>query len=268
MVDQPGVYTAKAVHERFLRAPGLRLLAKPDVVRDTIKKALAQGKIVVRVDDGIGFRAYDARGCVEGPPGNRRRSTAILSTFALHDNVLVTLPTTPYATEWLKEDAGEGKTGNGPGPGPWPPPLPLPPSQVTAETWEHAIAYAAERPLAELRLVATRPADAAKLLGLAQPFGATALRLDVKVGGPLKDGGHAHLSIAGVKPAHPTKPLEMARTLHTAMGDAALYEAALTLSFDGAGPANVGGLLEQARADAPADLGVRATFGPAQERAS
>ncbi len=71
--DKPGVYTAKAVHERFLGAPGLRLLPDSGVVRQTILKAVSQGKLIVRLSDG---RAFDAKGCVEGPDGRRRRVAA------------------------------------------------------------------------------------------------------------------------------------------------------------------------------------------------
>lgn len=45
-------YSVKAVHERFLAAPGLRLLPDGAVVRQTLLKAVQAGKIVVRLPDG------------------------------------------------------------------------------------------------------------------------------------------------------------------------------------------------------------------------
>ena len=76
--DKPGVYTAKAVHERFLGAPGLRLRPDSGVVRQTILKAVSQGKLIVRLPDG---RAFDAKGCVEGSEGRRRRVAGSLPRF-------------------------------------------------------------------------------------------------------------------------------------------------------------------------------------------
>ena len=85
--NQPDVYTAKAVHERFLAAPGLRLIPSTGAVRLTLLKATAEGKIVVRLSDG---RAYDAKGCVEGPAGHRRRIAGTLTSLSLDESVSVT----------------------------------------------------------------------------------------------------------------------------------------------------------------------------------
>src|SRR5262249_52446849 len=68
--EQPDTYTARAIHERFLGAPHLRLLPDGGVVRQTLIRCVADGKLVVRLADG---RSYDVRGCVEGPDGRRRR---------------------------------------------------------------------------------------------------------------------------------------------------------------------------------------------------
>jgi hypothetical protein len=99
--DQPQVYTAKAAHERFLGAPGLRLIPDRGIVRQTILKALSEGKLAVRLADG---RAFGAGGCVEGPDGRRRGTSDTLTTFALDDTTFITPIDSPQAAEWLKVD--------------------------------------------------------------------------------------------------------------------------------------------------------------------
>src|SRR5206468_1293884 len=109
--DQPGVYTARAVHERALGAPRLRLLPDGSVVRQTILKSVTAGKAVVRLtNDG---RAYDSKGCVEGPEGRRRRVPGDLTTFALDDSVYVTRSDSSYGEAWVKEDKLEYKKREG-----------------------------------------------------------------------------------------------------------------------------------------------------------
>jgi hypothetical protein len=178
LVDQPEVYAAKAVHERFLAAPGLRLIPDGAVVRRTILKAVGSGKVVVRLQDG---RAYDAKGRVDGEPGRRRRVDGdALTTFPLDDTVWVTCADTQVAGEWVTEDRPKpGKAGRGAQPPPPPPPEAQ--KQVTATTSEKAIEFAQDRPLLELRLRADKPADAAALAGIAQPLGAEQLSMTVTV---------------------------------------------------------------------------------------
>lgn len=50
--DMPDAYTAKAVHERFLGAPNLKLVPDGSIVRKTVLEALRLGKLVVRLPDG------------------------------------------------------------------------------------------------------------------------------------------------------------------------------------------------------------------------
>ncbi len=253
--DKPEVYMARAIHERFLAAPGLRLIPDGGVVRQTILKAVTEGKLIVRLADG---RTYDAQGCVEGAEGRRRRVTGALSTLPLDDSVSITRTDSAAGVLWVKEDTPEygedkkGDTGS-------PPPPPLP-SRATATTPEKVVEFAAERPLVELHLLATTPATAATLLSLAQPLGADTLTLSVTVGGGLKDGGTLNFAASDLKPTHPTKPLSVAQTLFNALGEGASYEADLTLKF---GPAGRTGLEEQLRTLAEgASEGVmfRATF--------
>jgi hypothetical protein len=129
LAEDPEVFTAKAVHERFLAAPGLRLVPNGDIVRQTILKALAAGKIAIRLANG---KAYDASGCVDGPPGNRRRLPGSLSTLSLDDKVWLARVESQAAFSWLREET-QVKEEEQKGKGFFPPPPTLPP-KVTATT--------------------------------------------------------------------------------------------------------------------------------------
>ena len=258
LADKPGVFTAKAVHERFLSAPGLRLMPDGAVVRQTLLKALGAGKIVVRLTDG---RAYDAKGHVQGPEGRRRRVPDTLTSLTLDDTVWVTRADSEHAAAWTKEDAAPppGKKvpeGGGPGGGP---PLPQP-GRVTPSTWEKVLEYAEARPLLELHLVAHSPADATALMSIAQPLGADQLALSISTGGGLRDGGTMNFAANDVKPNHPAKPLTVAQTVYNSLADGGAFEADLKLAFGAAGRTGMKDLLEQARDAAPAGVEVRATL--------
>ncbi|MGH9449736.1 MAG: DUF499 domain-containing protein [Terriglobia bacterium] len=261
--DKPGVYTAKAIHERFLGAPGLRLLPDSGVVRQTVLKAVSQGKVVVRMPDG---RAYDAKGCIEGPDGRRRRIAAALTSLVLDDSVRVTSADTETGSQWIKEDPIEGP---GPVPGGFPPPPPRPaPARVEATQANEVLNCAAERPLLSLALTARTPAAAQTLLGLAQPLGADTLALSVNVGGQLKDSGTINFAAHRLKPAHPTKPLAVAQTLFNAMTEGASYEAVVELDFGLQGRTGLEAQLRTLTETAPEDVSLRATFDkPAGGRA-
>jgi hypothetical protein len=250
--DAPGVCTAKAVHERFLGAPNLRLVPESSLVRQTIQKAVGAGKLVVKLSDG---RAYDAEGCVEGILGKRRRTSGSLASFRLDDETFLTPASQPSAREWLKLDKEEepGKLGLGGG---FVSPIsatPVPVGKVQATTWEKLIEFAETRPLLELELTVTTPASAAKLISLAQPMGADALTLSVSVSGSSKDGGSLNFSAAEVKPNNPVRPLVVAQTLFTAMAETPMYEAQLKLSFIGGRTGTSDQLRKMAEA-APEDL--------------
>jgi hypothetical protein len=263
LADKPGVYTAKAVHERFLSAPGLRLIPEGSVVRQTVLKALAAGKIVVRLTDG---RAYDAKGHVQGQEGRRRRVPDTLMTLVLDDTIWITPASSAYAKEWLKEDVipkpGEKPVPGGPGGdrggkgGDEPPP----PSRVTATTWEKALEYAADRPLLELHLVAGSPSDAGALISIAQPLGADQLSLSVTAGGNLRDGGMMNFAANDVKPTHPAKPLNVAQTVFNSLAEGGTFEADLKLTFGTAGRTGMMDMLQQAHDAAPDALSVQAKF--------
>lgn len=252
--NQPDTFTAKAVHERFLAAPGLRLIPDAGIVRQTLLKAVAEGKIVIRLADG---RAYDAKGCVEGPEGRRRRVPGALTTLALDESVLISRADSDTARAWVKEDA-PGATPPKDGDGYRPPPPT--PGRATATSAKEAIELAQERPLVELQLVARTPAAAAVMLTLAPPLSAETLTLSVSAGGPLKDGGSMNFAASDVKPSNPLKPLTIAQGIFNSVGDGATYEAMLTLRFGAAGRTGMDAALEELAAKAPDELTVRAVF--------
>ncbi|MCS7027111.1 MAG: DUF499 domain-containing protein [Bryobacteraceae bacterium] len=250
LADQPEVYSAKAVYERFLAAPTLRLIPDGSIVRKTILRAVEQGKLVVRLPDG---RAYDNAGCVEGPEGRRRRVDGALTTLTLDDTVLITRTESAAGIAWTKVD----KAGTGPTP-----PLPLPPqpSRITETAPDKIIELAGERPLLELHVVAATPAAAAQLLALAQPLGADTLSLSLSVGGNLKDGGTMNFAASDLKPNHPTRPLQIAQTIFNALADGSMYQADLTLNFGAEGRTGLESALQKLFEDAPDGLEYRATF--------
>jgi hypothetical protein len=262
LADQPQVYTAKAIHERFLGAPGLRLIPDGGIVRQTLLKALADGKIVLKLGDG---RAYDAKGRVEGTAGRRRRVPDTLTTFSLDDTVLITPAGVPAALEWLKEDQPTGGIGGGGGTGGTggtepPPPPPTAPGRITATTWEKVLEYAVDRPLLELRVIAKSPSDAATLPGLVQPLSADQLMMSTTASGTLKDGGGMDFAATNVKLNHPTKPLTIAQTIFNALAEGGTYEVEFELTFGSAGRTGLKDQLQQARDAAPDTLSVRAMF--------
>jgi hypothetical protein len=262
VAGQADVYTAKAVHERLLSAPGLRLIPGPDLVRQTLLKALQGGKLAIRLADD---RAYDATGCTQGPPGQRRRSSSVLTTMTLDDTTLVAAAASAEAADWLREDKpknigdGDGQGGGSTGAGP----IPKPPSSTAiASSWEQVRELAMTRPLRELRLTASRPPAAATLATLAQPLGANSLALSVTFSGELKDGGRADFAANDLKLTSPIKPLAVVQTLFNSAAEGAVYNAELALGFGSEGRSDLGDALLGIADSASAEVAPMATFGP------
>ena len=239
VAGMPDAFTAKAVHERILGAPGVRLVADAEVVRNTLSRAVEAGKVVVRLADG---RTFDGDGSVEGVAGHRRRTSARLPlAFSLDDTVQIALSTSATAAEWLMVDSpnpspvNPDKTGggssNGDSPGPVVPPPPPPPSQVSGTNWSQILGYAKDRPLLKLELRAPTPVVAATLATLAQPLGADSLAVSVNLSGDAKDGGSVNFDANSLKLNHPTKPLSIAQTLFNSLSDGCHYEAIVSLTF-------------------------------------
>lgn len=255
------VWTAKAIHERVLSAPDLRLLPGPAIVWRTIRGAVEAGRLVVRLGNGD---AWSADGSITGPPDRRRAGTASLpATIPLTDDTLVTRAGSAAADEWLAISPEPGVTppdddGDRIAP---PPDLSSAGRERTAHAWAQAIELAAERPLKRLRLKVSAPDAAQRLAAVAQPFGAERLNLSVSVSGALTNGGSAGFSVSEVRPNHPTKPLDVARTLYQAMtSDGRSYEAILELTFEGERD-DAMHRLEQASAAAEDGVTVEALFG-------
>lgn len=259
--DQPGVYRLSDVQERFLSAPGLRLVPDASVAKNTILKSVAQGKAALRLSDGT---AYDNFGSVSGPAGQRLRNAGDAASVSLRADEYVARADSAAADAWLKVDAPTPLgTPHEPGPNdPLPPTLPPPvPQTVIASTWPDIILHAATRPLQRLALAAPTPTVADTLAALAQPFGADQLSLDVTVSGELKSGGTASFEVRAAKQNSPVKPLENARTLFNAMLEGMAYGAQLSLFFKSPGRAGLQALLEAAAAKAGDDVAPSATFG-------
>jgi len=251
--DAPDVFSAKAVHERFLSAPNLRLIPDSSIVRQTLMTALLSGKIVIRLSDG---RTYDAKGCVQGQEGRRRRTPDTLTTISLDDATSIARSDSDSAHAWLKEDAPQpvGKEEIKPI---MPPP---PPARVYPQSWEEILSYSENRPLSELHLIASTPGDAQTLINLAQPLGADQITLTVTVRGSLREGGSMNFAARDVKPHHPAKPLQIAQTIFNSIGEDAMFEADLKMTFGPSGRTGMKDLLQQAWDNAPDKLIVKATF--------
>jgi len=257
VADQPDVYTAKAVHERFLSAPRLRLILDGSIVRQTVLKAVNEGKVVVKLPDG---RAYDGGGCVEGAPGKRRRVPDSLNTIALDDTVLISPADSAAALEWLKEDKPTTIKGGG-GDDPLPPPPPLPPGKAFATTWDKLLEYTDDRPLLELTLTASTPADTAVMQQLAQPLGATTLTVSVTVAGTLKEGaGSMNFAATDIKPTHPAKPLNIAQTIFNSVAPDSTFEVELKLSFGPSGRTGMRDALQTLQDGIPDGIIVKGLF--------
>ena len=260
--DQPEVFRLSDVNERFLAAPKLQLVPDASVVKQTIQKALDQGKVVVRTADGT---AYDKEGSVSGPAGHRRRIAGDSISLGLRPDEQIARADSEAAKAWLKTD-------DIPSGGPYPPipPQPTPvaePSRVVATSWQDILRHAETRPLEKLELNAETPAVADTLAGIAQPFGADEILLDVMVSGELKSGGTASFEVKDVKMSSPIKPLEAARVLFTAMKEGMSYGAALHLGFGEAGRPGMHSQLETAADKAGDDVAANATFGkPADQK--
>jgi hypothetical protein len=258
IADQPDVYTAKAVHERFLSAPRLRLIPDGTIVRQTVLKALADGLVVVRLPDD---RAFGKGRCVQGPAGHRRLGFDELTTFDLNDTVRVTPATSPAGVDWMREDQPDTVAGGGGGPGDPPPPPPLPPGRVTANTWDKLLEYAADRPLLDLVLTTATPADTTAVQQRLPPLGATALTVTVTVSGTLRDGtGSMSFAATDVKPTHPAKPLLVAQTLFNSVADGSDFEVLYKLAFGPTGRPGMDAALSTLRDAIPDGVGVKGTF--------
>ncbi|MBC7234301.1 MAG: ATP-binding protein [Chloroflexi bacterium] len=298
-----GAYPASAVHERALAHPRLRLMLNGEPLQRAILNALREGKLLLRQPDGDVYDAQGR--VSGPPGARRREEGAQPYAVALRSDVLLAPPDAPCAAEWLRvsepieegepqrlalaeaaraKGASEEQIGEALDVGllhgtwqdgerlvvvdaayrAWSPPSTLD-RPVTTTSWEEAIAYAARRPLLDLKLWVDDLSSADRLLSVAQPLGASALRLSVQASAVLSDGGSANLSVENVRHNNPLNPLDMAkRLLRGAQGGSAYFRATLALDFAGRPMPNAGAKLEQARAAAGGRVQLEAEFGPVE----
>lgn len=295
-VDHPGAVNAKAVHERALANERLRLLLNADPLLKSVRKAIEQKRLVLRMPNG---EVYDGVQRVSGPAGARLSSAAPIPAFDLNDDVLLATPDAQCVAEWIRVDAprapasetipladaatqkgatieqireaivrgqldtrtvdGEERILQNEVFQRWTPTTS--PIADYATTWEDAIAFAGTRSVESVKLTASTPSAAQTLAVLAQPFGAQSLELYVNVGGSLKDGGTLNFLVQGVKLTHPLKPLEDAVRFARGLANGGRFNVSLTLNFSGQtgtiGPEH----FERAKESATDGIGIEAHFG-------
>ncbi len=294
-LDHPGAFPASAIHERALSHEKLRLMMNDNPVRNAILKGVEQGRLAVRYPNG---EAYDNRGCVVGLTGARRRiESKRLTTLRLESDILMAPMDAPCVKAWTKVDAqqrdeltivqaaltkatteqvihtaikqghldtteknGEVLVLNNDRFRAWQPPYD--PGVIFASSWDEAIAYATKRPLKSVMLKTRAPNTAKTLVSLGQPFGAKSLKLNVQVGGELKDGGQVSFGANDLKHNNPLKPIDIAAMLQRAMTSGSQqFEAELQLAFGEEGLKDSGSRFTQARDMASDEVELKAEFG-------
>ncbi len=251
-LDHPGAFPASAIHERALSSDKVRLMLDVSPVRNSIIKAVKEGKLVVRLPSG---EVYDSQGCVHGQDGSRKRNAGrFLSTMNLTSDVLVAPARAECVADWTRvtTEPHEDITVD---------PPPPPPTGATATSWEEAVKYAANRPVRTVTLSAAKPEDAKSLIGLAQPFGAQSVGLTVRAIGDLRDGGSVRFLVQGAKVNCGIKPLDRATELARAVEEKLEFTCEISMQFGDSGEKGKGGCFERARDEASGDIGIVAEFG-------
>ncbi|MHB0663469.1 hypothetical protein ACX4MY_07795, partial [Roseomonas mucosa] len=259
LADEPEARSASALHRRFLSAQGLRLVPNATVVRASILRAVADGKLAVRQEDGT---AFDAKGAVYTTNGHRRRDEGRkLTTLPMDEAIRVAESGSAAAQGWLKE-SGAHEPVSPPGglPIPQPPPKGAGPASTTDT--EVASGYADKRNLLSLRITCLTAADAQKALGAASPLGATNITVEAELTGDMKDGGKLAFSVAETKVAAAIKPLTMAQTLGNALAPGSSIRVTVVLGFGKDGKADLGALLRSLFMQLPDTATIEARFAP------
>ncbi|MTW18316.1 DUF499 domain-containing protein [Rhodoplanes serenus] len=257
--DEPEARSAAALHKRFLSAQGLRLVPNATVVRSSILRAVADGKLVVQQEDGT---AFDAKGAVYTANGHRQRDEGRkLTTLPMDDGTRIAEAASNTAKDWLKVFGFEEPPPK-PGGLPLPPPPPKGSGATSTTDTEVASTYADKRNLLNLRITCLTAADAQKALGAASPLGASDVTIEAELTGDMKDGGKLAFSVAETKVASAIKPLTMAQTLGNALAPGSSIRVTVVLGFGKDGKADLGALLRSVFMQLPDTATIEARFAP------
>lgn len=259
LADEPEARSAAALHRRFLSAQGLRLVPNATVVRASILRAVADGKLAVRQEDGT---AFDSNGAVYTTNGHRRRDDGRkLTTLPMDEATRVAEASSATAQDWLKVSGGQ-EIMPPPGSLPIPPPPPKGAGATTTTDTEIASGHADKRKLITLRITCLSAADAQKALGAASPLGAADITIEAELTGDMKDGGKLTFSVAETKVASAIKPLTMAQTLGNALAPGSSIRVTLVLGFGKDGKADLGAMLRSLFMQLPDTATIEARFAP------
>jgi len=261
-VEAPETRTTTSLQRRFLGAQGLKLVSDPSVVRASILRAVAEGRLVVRQNDGA---AFDKDGAVHTSNGVRQRDAhRKLTTLPMDDATLVAESSSGTAKEWLKT-SGLGEKPMKPFELPLPPPPPKGSGASATTDIVMACQLADKRRLLSLRINCISAADAQKVLGAAAPLGAPLVQIEAELTGDLKDGGKLNFSVADTKVSASIKPLTMAQALGNALIPGSSIRVSVVLSFGLEGKADLGALLRTLEMQLPENSNIEARFAALSE---
>ncbi|PZW41844.1 putative AAA+ superfamily ATPase [Humitalea rosea] len=259
LTDEPDARAASALQKRFLSAQGLRLVPNASVIRSSILRAVTDGKLVVRQEDGT---AFDDKGAVYTTNGHRRRDDGRkLTTLPMDDATRVAETSSATGKEWLKV-SGAQEAMPKPGGLPLPPPPPKNAGATSTTDTEVASTYGDKRALLSLRITCLTAADAQKALGAASPLGAAEITIEAELTGDMKDGGKLTFSVAETKVAAAIKPLTMAQTLGNALAPGSSIRVTVVLGFGKDGKADLGASLRSLFMQLPDTATIEARFAP------
>lgn len=261
LADSPEVRTTASLQRRFLGAQGLKLVSDPSVIRASILRAVAEGRLAISQEDGV---AFDKDGAVHLANGVRQRDPhRKLTTLPMDETTLVAEATSSTAKEWLRIDGFQYTPK--PGDLPLPPPPPKASGPVTTADIAVACQLADKRRLLQLRILCQSAADAQKVLGFSQPLGAALVQIEAEVVGDLKDGGKLSFHVADAKVSSSIKPLTMAQTLGNALVPGGTVRVVVVLGFGSEGKADLGALLRTLEMQLPEGSTIEARFAAVSE---
>lgn len=229
------VKNAAALFERLLSVEGFRLLGDGSVFRETVKKAVGSGKLVVRMPDG---RCFNKEGCVAGEVGNRKRQSFPFTTLAANADVLVARANALIVPTWFATDDPKDETepDDDDGDGFVIPPPPVPKDENVARNWEDAVEKAATKRVVSVKFSTRVPSGLAAFPSMTVHLSPKEQRVNLQVGGPAKEGGNINLAFRGLKPSHPLKPTNMVAQVFNALaeeGRTATFEQELVFEPEG-----------------------------------